>query len=108
MGPGGHTARGELLKERLLRNYPVTHHQLRAKELNQTGVASQTGVFQRHQSKADEGHECDPTDEQVAPPLRRTGARPGLSSFVQSSGQKPEHLAKSWMISAHSIERTMR
>ena len=40
--------------------------------------------------------------------LRRTGTRSGLSSAYQSSGQKPEHLAKSWMISAHSIERTMR
>lgn len=32
----------------------------------------------------------------------------GLSNSYRSSDQKPEYLAKSWMISAHSFERTMR
>jgi hypothetical protein len=47
------------------------HHQLPpapVKELNQTAVTPQMGVFQRQRSKADEGHERDPTDELVAPP----------------------------------------
>ena len=67
----------ELVKERPLRNYPATHHQLPpapAKEPDSDGESPpQAGAFQRHRSKADEGHKRDPTDEQVAPPSAELG-----------------------------------
>ncbi|WP_439404757.1 hypothetical protein ACNJX9_25370 [Bradyrhizobium sp. DASA03076] len=55
-----------------------------------------------------EGYMRNPTDEQVAPPFAELGLGRGLSSIVRSSGQKSVHLAKSEMISAHSVARLMR
>ena len=67
----------ELVKERLLRDYPATHHQLPpalAKEPDSDGShRRKRELFQRHRSKAEKGHKCDPTDEQVAPPSAELG-----------------------------------